>query len=73
MSKQPTLPSFLDRNRIVDAKQAAAALGFSVTHLRRLYRAGKIPHPVSISGRKLGWPAGVIADVIASATRPSAA
>lgn len=61
-----TLPPIFDQTRIVNTKQVAEALGFSVAHLRRLYRTGKIPKPVCIGGHKLGWPAGVIADLIAS-------
>lgn len=65
----PSLPPILDRARIVGAKQAAEALGFSVAHLRRLYRTGKFPKPVRIGGHKIGWSAGVIADVIESASQ----
>ena len=63
-----TLPLALDRVRIIGTKQAAEALGFSVAHLRRLYRAGKLPKPVRIAGRKLGWSAGSLVDLIASAS-----
>ena len=58
-----TLPAFLDRNRILNVEQMAKGLGFSVAHLRRLYRTGKVPKPVQIGGRKLGWPAGVLIDM----------
>ncbi len=61
--KVVTLPAFLDRNRILNVEQMAEGLGFSVAHLRRLYRGGKIPKPVQIGGRKLGWPAGVLIDM----------
>ena len=53
------LPEFLDRQRIVSVKQMAEVLGFSVAHLRRMYRTGKIPPPGKIGERKLGWPAAV--------------
>ena len=59
------VPSFMDRHRILGVKQAAEALGFSLPHLRRLYRTGKIPKPQAIGERKLGWPAGVIMDISA--------
>ena len=36
------VPSFMDRHRILGVKQSAEALGFSVPHLRRLYRTEKI-------------------------------
>ena len=58
-----TLPEYLDRHRMLDAKQAAELLGFSVAHFRRLYRTGKVPAPRMIGGRKFGWPAGVIVDL----------
>ena len=61
------LPPIFDRARIIGTSQAAAALGFSVPHLRRLYRSGRIPKPIRIGGQKVGWPAGVIADLIMSA------
>ncbi len=61
--KPATLPAFLDRNRILNVDQMAEGLGFSVAHLRRLYRTGKIPKPVQIGGRKLGWPAGTLIDL----------
>jgi predicted DNA-binding transcriptional regulator AlpA len=57
------LPDFLDRHRIVSVKQMAEVLGFSVAHLRRLYRSGKIPAPTKIGSRKLGWPAGIAIDL----------
>ena len=57
------LPEFLDQRRIVSVKQMAEVLGFSVAHLRRLYRTGKIPAPTKIGWRKLGWTAGVVIDI----------
>jgi predicted DNA-binding transcriptional regulator AlpA len=60
------LPEFLDRHRILSVKQMAEVLGFSVAHLRRLYRAGKVAAPTKIGGRKLGWPAGIAIDMTAS-------
>lgn len=61
--KPVVLPEFLERHRIVNPVQMAALLGFSVAHLRRLYRSGKIPMPKQIGGRKLGWPASVALDL----------
>ena len=59
------LPDPLERNRIISAKQMAELLGFSLAHLRRLYRTGKIPRPLQIGGRKLGWPTSVAMALIA--------
>ena len=65
------LPPDLKHNRLVGAEPAAAMLGYSVAHFRRLYRAGKIPAPVKINGRKVGWPASVLQNLVTS--RQSAA
>jgi len=67
------LPQFLDRHRILNVKQMAEVLGFSVPHLRRLYRSGKVAAPTKIGGRKLGWPAGIAIDMTASAKSEKAA
>jgi predicted DNA-binding transcriptional regulator AlpA len=67
------LPDFLDRHRIVSVKQMAVVLGFSVAHLRRLYRSGQILPPTKIGARKLGWPAGVAIDLTASSKSGKAA
>lgn len=49
------LPPILAENRIVDVFQLSELTGYSVAHLRRLYRTGKIAAPISIGGRKKGW------------------
>lgn len=59
------LPASLERDRLIDSAQAAALLGFSLPHFRRLYRAGKVPRPIQIGERKLGWKAGVLSDWLA--------
>lgn len=58
------LPDHLERIRLLNVEQLAALLGFSVQHTRRLYRAGKLPAPVKINGRKCGWPANVAAKLV---------
>ncbi len=60
------LPPMLERNRLLDAFQMADLLGFSVAHVRRMYRTGKLPTPVRIGGRKVGWPAHVAAALTGS-------
>jgi predicted DNA-binding transcriptional regulator AlpA len=52
------LPPQLEAARIVSAAQAAAYWGVSLPHWRRLYRAGRVPHPIKVGERKLGWRAG---------------
>ena len=59
------LPASLERSRMVGVEATAAALGLSVAHVRRLYRTNKLPAPVKIGGRKLGWPAHVVESIIA--------
>ncbi len=60
------LPPDIAQSRLLDSNQAAALLGFSLAHLRRLYRAGKTPRPVKINGRKVGWPASQLLHFIAA-------
>lgn len=64
-SSEVRLPASLERSRMVGVEAAAAALGLSVAHVRRLYRTKKLPAPVKIGGRKLGWPAHVVESIIA--------
>ena len=61
-----SLPSDLGRNRVVDSAVAAAFWSVSVSHWRRLYRAGKVPQPIKIGERKLGWRVGTLADALAA-------
>ena len=65
-SQTVSLPAYLDRHRLLNVNQVADVLGFSVAHIRRLYRTGKLPKPTVIGGRKVGWPASTILDLVAS-------
>ena len=56
------LPSDLGRNRILSAAASAAFWGVSLPHWRRLYRAGKVPPPIKVGERKLGWRVVVLTD-----------
>jgi predicted DNA-binding transcriptional regulator AlpA len=58
------LPPDLGRNRVLDAKGSAAYWGVSLPHWRRLYRAGKVPRPIKVGDRKLGWRIGALADAL---------
>ena len=60
------LPLDLGRSRILSAAESAAFWGVSLPHWRRLYRAGKVPLPVKVGERKLGWPVGALADGVAA-------
>ncbi|CAO4184216.1 MULTISPECIES: helix-turn-helix transcriptional regulator [Methylorubrum] len=68
-ARRVSLPPSLERDRLIDSGQAAALLGFSLTHFRRLYRAGKVPPPLRIGERKFGWKAGALTDWIAAQER----
>jgi predicted DNA-binding transcriptional regulator AlpA len=50
----------------LNSAEAAAFLNFSVPHFRRLYRDGRVPPPIQLSSRKLGWKTGDLIDWIAS-------
>jgi predicted DNA-binding transcriptional regulator AlpA len=65
------LPPDLGRNRVVDAKSSAAFWGVSLPHWRRLYRAGKVPRPIKIGDRKLGWRIGDLVDGLAHRASPT--
>lgn len=61
-----SLPTDLGRSRVLDAKAAAAYWGVSLPHWRRQYRAGKVPAPIRVGERKLGWRIGDLADGLAA-------
>jgi predicted DNA-binding transcriptional regulator AlpA len=58
----PPLPPTLDGSRILSAKQAAELLGISLCTLRRLHWADKLPAPIQLSTRRIGWK---VADLLA--------
>jgi predicted DNA-binding transcriptional regulator AlpA len=66
------LPPDLGRNRVLDAEASAAYWGISLPHWRRLYRAGKVPRPIKIGERKLGWRIGDLADGLANRANAAA-
>lgn len=49
------LPSDLGDDRILDAHQAAALTGVSVSTWRRQYWAGKTPRALHVGERRIGW------------------
>ena len=59
------LPSDLGRSRILGAAASATFWGVSLPHWRRLYRTGKVPRPIKVGERKLGWRIGDLADALA--------
>lgn len=50
-----TLPDILSHERVLNARQAAELLSVSIATYRRLYTAGKLPHAIQLSERRLGW------------------
>jgi len=66
MSSLANLPTDLNRERLLVSKQTAEFFGISLPHLRRLYRAGKIPSPIKIGERKYGWRLGSLIDFVAT-------
>ncbi len=58
------IPQELSRNRVLDSRQAAEMCGFSLPHFRRLYRNGRVPKPIQLGERKLGWQAGTLIDFL---------
>lgn len=66
MSALANIPSDLNRERLLDTEQTAEFLGMSIPHLRRLYRARKVPAPIKIGERKYGWRLGGLIDFVAA-------
>jgi len=60
------LPPEIAHHRILETAEAAELCGFSVAHWRRLYRNGRVPKPIQLSTRKLGWRAGDLIDWLQS-------
>ena len=49
------LPDSLTTERILSAAQAARFIGLSRPTLNRMRRAGKLPSPLQLSERRIGW------------------
>jgi predicted DNA-binding transcriptional regulator AlpA len=61
-----SLPTELSRQRVLNSSEAAMFVGLSLPHFRRLYRAGKVPRPLQLGERKLGWRIGDLVDHLAA-------
>jgi predicted DNA-binding transcriptional regulator AlpA len=72
MSIVDKLPSDLARHRILSSAEAAEFWNVSLPHWRRLYRMGKVPKPIRIGDRKLGWQFGGLIDALAERAREAA-
>ncbi|MBN9603762.1 MAG: AlpA family phage regulatory protein [Afipia felis] len=42
-------------NYVLRSKDAARFIGCSLSHFRRLYAHGKLPAPIRLGERRLGW------------------
>lgn len=67
------LPTEIARHRILNTSQAATFWGVSVPHWRRLYRNQRVPAPILVSTRKLGWRVGDLMDALATRISESTA
>jgi excisionase family DNA binding protein len=45
----------IEDRRLLTSQEAARLLGLSLSHFRRLYRAGRLPKPVRIGARKCAF------------------
>lgn len=61
-AKSITLPPEAERSRILDSAQASTFWGVSRSHWRRLYQSRRVPTPIKIGERKLGWRVGDLID-----------
>jgi predicted DNA-binding transcriptional regulator AlpA len=59
-----SLPADISRFRILNAAQSATFWGVSLPSWRRLYRDKKVPDPIKLSERRLGWRAGDLIDAL---------
>jgi len=68
-----SLPAALAEKRILNAPEAALFWGVSLPHWRRMYRLGKVPAPIKVSDRKLGWQVGSLAEALKAREQAAAA
>jgi predicted DNA-binding transcriptional regulator AlpA len=69
MSIIDELPIGAARHRILDSASASKFWGVSLPHWRRLYRDEKVPRPLKIGDRKLGWQLGTLIDALEARSR----
>ncbi|WP_331311721.1 hypothetical protein [Methylobacterium oryzae] len=50
--------------RVVGSAEAAAFVNLSLAHWLRLSREGKVPAPVRLGARKLGWRIGTLVNFV---------
>jgi excisionase family DNA binding protein len=67
MNEGRALPNGLSHQQILTVAQTATLLGVSVPTVRRLRKAKKLPAPIRLSERRIGWRAGDLIEHIAAA------
>ncbi|KAB0680153.1 helix-turn-helix transcriptional regulator [Aureimonas leprariae] len=72
MFNHTELPADLARQRVIGAAEAAAFLNISLPHFRRQYRLGRVPAPIRLTERKLGWRVGTLVDFLNAASKMEA-
>lgn len=72
MSALANIRSDLNRERLLGSEQTAEFLGMSIPHLRRMYRANKVPAPIKIGERKYGWRLGILIDFVTAKSNKAA-
>lgn len=66
----PKPPTWLDTNRVIDAKAAAALCGVTAQTWRRMYTSGRAPAPIRLSVRRIGWRISTLLEWLASKEKP---
>jgi predicted DNA-binding transcriptional regulator AlpA len=72
MAKLAELPPTLTESRILTSAEAAAFWGVSLDYWRRLNAAGRVPKPIRIGNRKLGWRIGSLSAALQALEREAA-
>jgi predicted DNA-binding transcriptional regulator AlpA len=67
MSESNALPNALSHQQILTVTQTATLLGVSVPTVRRLRKTKKLPQPIRLSERRIGWRAADLIEHIAAA------
>lgn len=65
MKTQKSLFEDLQIDPVLGTAEMAEILNTSPLHIRRMARSGRIPAPIKIGTRKLGWRASTAAKIIA--------
>lgn len=72
MSVIDKLTPDMARYRVLDSAEAAEFWGVSLSHWRRLYRNEKVPKPMRVADRKLGWRFGSLIDALEARSKEAA-